>query len=310
MGRLNPAPRGRHVTAARTNTAEPRDAGAHHDSVVSALIGWGIAELRDLPWRATRDPWSILVSEVMLQQTSVARVLPKYGPFMERFPEPAALAAAPLGDALALWQGLGYPRRCRNLREAASRIVAVHGGAVPSDLTGLLALPGVGAYTARAVLAFAHGADVAVVDTNVSRVLSRLGGSAMTARQLQDSADALVPVAMGWEWNQMIMELGARICTARAPRCEVCPLRAHCVWCGEGDDPAPRSAGASRPQGRFEGSDRQARGRAMRSVSPAGVPRDVVVAAMGVDAGRAERLIEALVAEGLMVERGGLLATP
>lgn len=292
MGRLNPDP------------------SARHDSVVAALIGWGISELRDLPWRATRDPWSVLVSEVMLQQTSVARVLPKYGPFMERFPDPASLVEAPLGDALALWQGLGYPRRCRNLREAAIRIVTEHGGNVPSDLKSLLALPGIGAYTARAVLAFAHGADVAVVDTNVSRVLSRLAGSAMTARQLQDRADELVPVAMGWEWNQMIMELGARICTARSPRCDACPLTDHCNWRGEGDDPAPRSAGASRPQARFEGSDRQARGRAMRAVSGAGVPRQVVVGAMGVDVERAERLITALVAEGLMVEHGGLLAPP
>jgi len=282
----------------------------HRDAVSSALIGWGLAGLRELPWRTTSDPWSILVSEVMLQQTSVSRVLPKYADFIGRFPDPAALAAAPLGEALELWRGLGYPRRCRNLRDAATLICDSHGGVVPSTLGALLALPGVGAYTARAVLAFAHRADVAVVDTNVSRVLSRLENRSMTARELQDTADSLVPRGMGWEWNQMIMDLGARICTARGPMCGRCPLAGTCAWRGLGDDPARSSAGASRPQGRFEGSDRQARGRAMRAVSATGVPRREVVAAMGVEPERAERLIAALVAEGLMVERGDSVAAP
>lgn len=280
------------------------------DELVESLIAWGITELRDLPWRATRDPWAVLVSEVMLQQTSVGRVLPKYDAFLARFPSPASLAEAPLGAALELWQGLGYPRRCRNLREAATIIVRDHGGVLPTDLDALLALPGVGAYTARAVQAFAHGIDAAVVDTNVSRVLSRLDGRSMSARQLQSRADSLVPTAMAWEWNQMIMDLGARICTARTPACQVCPVSAHCAWRGEGCDPAPGSAGASRPQGRFEGSDRQARGRAMRAVSTTGTPREAVVEAMGVDHVRAERLIGALVGEGLMVERNGMLASP
>ena len=277
---------------------------------MSSLIAWGITELRDLPWRATRDPWAVLVSEVMLQQTSVARVLPKYEAFLERFPNPAALAEAPLGEALILWQGLGYPRRCRNLREAAAQLVADHGGTLPSDIEALLALPGVGAYTARAVLAFAHGVDAAVVDTNVSRVLSRLAGRSMTARELQARADSLVPTGMAWEWNQMIMDLGARICTARTPTCETCPVREQCEWQGKGADPAPGSAGASRPQGRFEGSDRQARGRAMRAVSGPGVARDSVIEAMGVDPERANKLIDALVNEGLMVDDDGLLAPP
>lgn len=266
--------------------------------------------MRDLPWRSTRDPWRVLVSEVMLQQTSVARVLPKYAAFVERFPDPASMASAPLGEALELWQGLGYPRRCRNLREAATVIVGEHAGQVPAELDALLALPGIGAYTARAVLAFAHGVDAAVVDTNVSRVLSRWDGRSMTARQLQERADSLVPVGMAWEWNQMIMDLGARICTARSPRCADCPTAGDCAHGGRGEDPAVRSAGASRPQGRFEGSDRQARGRAMRAVSAVGVPRRAVIEAMCVDAVRAERLIADLVGEGLMVERDGLLAHP
>ena len=152
------------------------------EEIVAALLPWGGTELRDLPWRRTRDPWAVLVSEVMLQQTSVGRVLPKYEAFMKAFPSPAALAAAPLGDALQLWQGLGYPRRCRNLRDAATVIARDHGGEVPATLGQLLALPGVGQYTARAVLAFAHGSDAAVVDTNVSRVLSRLDNAPMSAR--------------------------------------------------------------------------------------------------------------------------------
>lgn len=292
MGRLSPAPKRR------------------DDALVSALIAWGMSELRDLPWRATRDPWAVLVSEVMLQQTSVARVLPRYGVFIERFPDPVALAGAPLGEALELWQGLGYPRRCRNLREAAVTVVRDHGGRVPGDLESLLALPGIGAYTARAILAFAHGVDAAVVDTNVSRVLSRVDGRSMSARELQSRADSLVPAGMAWEWNQVLMDLGARICTARTPGCDRCPVRAQCDWRGVGADPAPASAGASRPQGRFEGSDRQARGRAMRAVSAPGVPRDRVVEAMGVDGERAGKLIAALIGEGLMVERDGLLALP
>ena len=283
-----------------------------HDRIAVGLIEWGSASLRDLPWRRTADPWHVLVSEVMLQQTSVARVLPKYGAFIDAYPTPAALAVAPLGDALALWSGLGYPRRCRNLREAAAAIVTRHDGAMPTTLEELLALPGIGQYTARAVLAFAHRADVAVVDVNVSRVLSRLEGRPLKARELQLLADSLVPKGLGWEWNQVMMDFGARHCTVRAPQCGACPVRRQCRWHGDGDDPAPASAGASRPQGRFEGSDRQARGRALRAVGDGARPERQVIAAMGLvdDGARARRLLAALIDEGLLVRDRGSLRLP
>lgn len=268
--------------------------------------------MRDLPWRRTSDPWHVLVSEVMLQQTSVARVLPKYDAFITEFPTARALADAPLGEALALWSGLGYPRRCRNLRDAATAIAHEHDGRMPDTLGGLLALPGIGQYTARAVLAFAHRVDVAVVDVNVSRVLSRLEGRPMKARELQLFADELVPEGLGWEWNQVMMDFGARLCTVRNPSCGGCPVRRQCRWHGEGDDPAPVSAGASRPQGRFEGSDRQARGRAMRAVGDGTRSEAEVIALMGLDddRGRARTLIGALVDEGLLVRDGRNVRLP
>ncbi|MFM8600590.1 MAG: A/G-specific adenine glycosylase [Actinomycetota bacterium] len=286
------------------------------ERIVAALLPWGGTELRDLPWRRTRDPWAVLVSEFMLQQTSVARVLPKYGAFMHAFPLPGRLASAPLGEALQLWQGLGYPRRCRNLRDAAAVIVGEHGGDVPSTLEGLLALPGVGQYTARAVLAFAHGADAAVVDTNVSRVLSRLDNSPMNARRLQARADALVPQGQAWEWNQVMMDLGARVCTARSPSCASCPVARQCLWRAASrdgaPDPAPSSAGASRPQARFEGSDRQARGNAMRALAAGCLGEADVIAAMGLthDDARARRLVDDLVREGLAARDGGVFRLP
>lgn len=280
------------------------------DRLVSALLAWGATSLRDLPWRRTTDPWWVLVSEVMLQQTSVSRVVPKFEAFVEAFPAPLDLASAPLADALALWQGLGYPRRCRNLQLAATAIVENHGGCVPSNLGDLLALPGVGAYTARAVLAFAHRVDVGVVDTNVSRVVSRLDGRSMTARELQTRADEFVPSGLAWEWNQVLMDLGARVCTARAPRCIDCPVRDGCSWKGVGDDPAPASAGASRPQARFEGSDRQARGRAVRALTSGERSFVDLVEAMGVDRDRAARLLAALVADGLAVNFDGNYSLP
>ena len=284
------------------------------EEIVAALLEWGGGELRDLPWRRTRDPWAVLVSEVMLQQTSVARVLPKYGPFMEAFPTPHALAGAPLGGALLLWQGLGYPRRCRNLHAAAAAIVSGHGGTMPVTLEGMLSLPGVGQYTARAVLAFARAADVAVVDTNVSRVLSRLEGRAMRAAELQSRADELVPRGSAWEWNQVMMDFGARQCTARSPQCGACPVAAHCEWQGspEAADPAPASAGASRPQPRFEGSDRQARGRAMRALGVGPRTRGELASAMCLedDPVRAHALVDSLVSDRLVREEDGLVRLP
>jgi len=283
---------------------------------VRRLVRWFRDEGPDLPWRRTRDRWAILVSEVMLQATPVSRVLPYYDAWMRRWPRADDLAADPVGEAIAAWQGLGYPRRCRNLRDAASVIARDHAGDVPATLEGLLALPGVGQYTARAVLAFAHGTDAAVVDTNVSRVLSRLDNAAMSARESQRVADAALPAGRAWEWNQVIMDLGARVCTARNPSCGSCPLARQCRWRAASRDgaadPAPASAGASRPQARFEGSDRQARGRAMRALAAGCRPEADVIAAMGLDhdTARARRLVDDLVREGLAARDGGVLSLP
>ena len=281
-----------------------------NDRIAVALLKWGSDTLRDLPWRRTRNPWHVLVSEVMLQQTSVARVLPKFEAFINEFPAPHDLASAPLGDALRLWSGLGYPRRCRNLREAARVLHEEFNGEFPESVDVLLTLPGVGQYTSRAVLAFAFEHDVAVVDTNVSRVLSRLEGRALKAKELQVLADSFVPQGLGWEWNQVMMDFGARHCTARQPQCAQCPLRQLCVWKGEGVDPAPASAGASKPQGRFEGSDRQARGRAMRAVADGVTTLAALAKTMGVEEDRARSLVSALVDEGLLVRSGKRFTLP
>ena len=184
-----------------------------------AVLTWGLPRLRDLPWRRTRDGWAILVAEVMLQQTQAERVVPKWRSFLDRFPTPAACADASLGEILRLWQGLGYPRRARNLRGAAVAIVERHGGDVPEELDALLALPGIGAYTARAVHVFAFEHDDAVVETNIARLLARVVGERLTAKRVQAFADDLVPGGDGWAWNQVLMDLGATVCRpARAAR--------------------------------------------------------------------------------------------
>ena len=281
-----------------------------HDRIASALIEWGSGSLRDLPWRRTNDPWRVLVSEVMLQQTSVARVMPKYEAFLEAFPTPAALAQAPLGEALRLWSGLGYPRRCRNLQATAVVLHEQFDGRMPASLEELLALPGIGQYTARAVLAFAHRIDVAVVDVNVSRVLSRLEGVPMKARALQEFADELIPEGLAWEWNQVMMDFGARHCTVRAPKCDTCPARRECRYKGVGEDPAQLSAGVSKPQARFEGSDRQARGRAIKAVSSGAMNINDVVEVMRVEEQRALALIASLVNEGLLQRTDVMITLP
>jgi A/G-specific adenine glycosylase len=283
---------------------------SRNDRIAAGLIEWGSGSLRDLPWRRTNDAWRVLVSEVMLQQTSVARVMPKYEAFLEAFPTPGALAEAPLGDALRLWSGLGYPRRCRNLQATAVVLHEQFDDQMPSSIDELLKLPGIGQYTARAVLAFAYRLDVAVVDVNVSRVLSRLEGVPMKARELQTFADELVPQGLGWEWNQVMMDFGARQCTVRTPLCDSCPVRAQCKYKGAGDDPAQLSAGVSKPQPRFEGSDRQARGRALRAVVAGSLSIADVIETMRIDEDRAEKLVASLVREGLLQRTGNTITLP
>ena len=257
-----------------------------------AVLAWGAHDLRDLPWRRERDPWRILVAEVMLQQTQANRVIPKWTAFLDAFPTPAACAEASLADVLRLWQGLGYPRRARNLHAAAATVVDRHAGRLPDDLHALSALAGIGPYTARAVLAFAFERDVAVVDTNIARILARTTGERLSAKRAQAVADELVPTGAGWLWNQVFMDLGAGVCRP-APTCEVCPLTSMCAWFVGGlrdPDPAVGSAGVSTRQAPFEGSDRQARGRVLKALGAGAQPRGSFDA----------RIVDSLVADGLV----------
>ncbi len=272
------------------------------------VLTWGLPRLRDLPWRQTRDPWAVLVSEVMLQQTQVPRVIPKWHAFLDAFPTTEVCAAAPLGDVLRLWQGLGYPRRARNLHAAAAAVEQL--GMFPATLEGLLALPGVGAYTARAVLAFAFEADAAVVDTNIARIFARYHGRRLTTREVQRLADDAAPLGDAWAWNQCLMDLGAVLCRPTSPSCADCPLAGSCAWHGEGEDPAVGSAGVSRTQARFDGSHRQARGRLMKALSQSAVRRSDAAIVMQRDRNTADALVTALVAEGLVVCQGELLQLP
>ena len=195
------------------------------------LLSWFKENARDLPWRRTRDPYAILVSEVMLQQTQVDRVLPYYTRFLERFPSVQVLAAAPTSDVIRIWSGLGYNRRAVNLQRAARAVVDGRGGAFPEDPADLKKLPGIGAYTAGAIAAFAFERDVAFLDTNMRRVISRVIFGTESARESDviESAAALLPPGQGWIWNQALIEFGALQCTARRPACIFCPLRNECA---------------------------------------------------------------------------------
>jgi A/G-specific adenine glycosylase len=277
------------------------------------VLGVSRSGLRPFPWRETRDPWSVLVSEVMLQQTQAKRVVAPYLRFLDRFPTVSACADAGLGPVLDAWAGLGYNRRARHLHQAALAIVDRHGGAVPTDLRALRALPGVGAYTARAVLVFAFERHAAVVDVNVRRVLSRaVAGAPLSLGAAQVLADALVVPGRAWEWNQAIMEIGAALCSARAPACGRCPLASSCAWCNA-DESVPDPAPPSSTQTRFEGSDRQGRGRLVDALRSGPVPPRRLRAVCGwpEDPERARRVADALVAEGLARRaRGNVLLLP
>ncbi|CAN5905159.1 A/G-specific adenine glycosylase [soil metagenome] len=272
-----------------------------------ALLGWFSRRRRELPWRHTRDPWAVLISELMLQQTQVTRVQPRYDAFLARWPTPAACAAAPLGDVIAAWAGLGYNRRAVALHRCAQVLTADHEGRLPADLVSLMALPGVGPYTARAVLAFAFERDdVGVLDTNASRVLARWSGRTLGRVDAQTRADAAVPNGEGWAWNQAMLDLGATTCRSRRPDCEACPVSDWCAWRAAGNpwpDPAVGSAGASGTQSRFEGSDRQGRGRLIDALRNGPVPVAALAEVMGWpdDPIRSARVAADVAGEGLAV---------
>jgi A/G-specific adenine glycosylase len=284
----------------------------------AALLEWGAGARRDLPWRRTRDPWAVLVSELMLQQTQVSRVVPAYTAFLVRFPTPAACADAPVGDVVRAWGGLGYNRRAVSLHRAAVAVVDRFAGSVPAGLDELLDLPGVGPYTARAVLAFAWDADVGVVDTNAARVLARaVAGRPLGSLEAQSLADAVVPESRGWAWNQAVLDLGATVCRRRYPRCHGCPLAAAlaCAWAAGGHaspDPAEGSAGVGGRQAAFPGSDRQGRGRLVDALRRGPVALAAVAPACGWpdDPDRAAGVASDLVHEGLAVVDGDQLRLP
>lgn len=216
----------------------------------SALLAWYAVHRRDLPWRRTRDPYRIWVSEVMLQQTRVAAAIEHYQQFIKAFPDVGALAAAAEAEVLAIWSGLGYYRRARMLHQAARVVVADHGGAVPETAAKLLTLPGVGGYTAAAVASIAFGEALAVVDGNVQRVLARVAGWSAGERgfdsRVRNLADQLLESMHPGDYNQAIMELGATVCLPRAPLCLACPWQPWCATRGEHPMPARPAAKVER----------------------------------------------------------------
>ena len=269
------------------------------------VLAWYSANARDLPWRRPGvTPWSVLVSEIMLQQTPVSRVIPAHRAWLDRWPGPPALAADPPGEAVRQWGTLGYPRRALRLHQTAAILTARHGGQVPPSRDALLALPGIGNYTAAAVAAFAFGQRHAVLDTNVRRVLARLAAgkqfpapqpSAAESRLAESLLPASPPVAA--RWSVAVMELGALTCTAARPRCAECPVAAHCAWLAAGQPAAP----SRRPGQRYAGTDRQCRGRLLAVLRDSSTP--VRLERFDVawpDTAQMARALDGLVADGLV----------
>jgi A/G-specific adenine glycosylase len=282
------------------------------------LTAWYAVNARDLPWRRPgAGAWPILVSEFMLQQTPVSRVLPAYEAWLARWPTAAALASATPADAVRQWGRLGYPRRAIRLHGCAEAITARHGGQVPASIAELRALPGVGSYTAAAVASFAFGQRHAVLDTNVRRVLARLvTGSDLSPRSSASAAEArlaesLLPPAAAKRaatWSVAVMELGALVCTAARPACDRCPLAADCAWRLNGSPPAKQR----RPAQRYEGTDRQCRGAVLAVLRAAPGPVPVrTLDACWPDDGQLTRVLATLLADRLASEhQGGLIGLP
>lgn len=284
--------------------------------LATPLIAWYRLNARDLPWRRPGfGAWGVLVSEFMLQQTPVNRVIPHLEAWLARWPTPSALAAEAPAEAVHQWANLGYPRRALWLHRAATEIRDRHGGVVPRDVDDLLALSGIGDYTARAVAVFAYGERHPVVDTNTRRVLARaIGGRAQPgppSRRDLTAMDAVLPAEpeAAAIVNAAAMELGATVCTARAPRCDACPVSDRCAWRGAG---YPDTGDERRRQARYEGSDRQARGavlKELRDAAPQPVRIDDVIAGWP-DERQRDRAIDSLIADGLAEASHDLLRLP
>jgi A/G-specific adenine glycosylase len=281
-----------------------------------AIVDWYATAARDLPWRRPDvDAWAVLVSEVMLQQTPVARVEPVWRDWMARWPTPGHLAAVSPADVIRAWGKLGYPRRALRLREAAVAVVERHGGVVPADVDALEALPGIGTYTARAVACFGYGQPQPVVDTNVRRVVARLvhGQAEAGNARASDLADitALTPAdpARATRFSVAAMELGALVCVAGTPRCGACPVRGRCAWVRAG---SPAYDGPPRRVQKFAGTDRQVRGRLLDVLRAAHAP----VPASDLDAAWADpvqrsRCLDSLLTDGLVEQtEDGLFTLP
>ncbi len=331
------------VTMEKTETAL-----AETEPIRLRLFDWWSRYARDLPWRFGRTtPWGVLVSEVMSQQTQMSRVVPYWTAWMRVWPDAASLAAAPKAEVITAWGRLGYPRRALRLQECARQVAGQYADRLPRDYDQLVALPGIGDYTASAVMSFAYGERIAVIDTNIRRVLSRVflgrestgGAASREERQLawqvlpedEDSevsdhhvngddslgtADPQIRSAAWREppsarWNQAVMELGATVCVARKPACDICPLAGHCRFLKAGLPGL--GAGRTRPRQRFAGTDRQIRGsilQALRQASGAPVSRKDLKSLCD-DEIRLDRCIASLDEDGLLeIGQDGLLSLP
>ncbi len=287
-----------------------------HRTVVRRVLAWYAEHARDLPWRRPEaTPWQVMVSEFMLQQTPVERVREPWRVWVERWPTPAALAAAPSGEAVRAWGRLGYPRRALRLHRAAVAITDEHDGQVPAERTTLRTLPGVGSYTAAAIASFAFGAREVVLDTNVRRVLARLDGgvafpaAGQTVAELAAAA-AFLPEqpARAARWAVAVMELGALVCVARAPRCDVCPLQDLCAWRAAG---YPAWDGPPRRGQSYDGTDRQCRGALLAVLRSSDEPVGLAeLADAWPDTTQRSRCLASLTADGLVVPAEGGVALP
>ena len=301
-------------TRGRPASGDVRSADQSQRVIVDAVVAWYADNARDLPWRRPgTSAYAILVSEVMAQQTPVERVIPSWHRWLELWPTPAALAEASPAEVLRIWDRLGYPRRALRLREAAIACVESHGGEIPTTYDELVVLPGVGDYTAGAVLAFAYGQPAVVLDTNVRRVLARaLDGverprPSVTVAERQRSRDLLPEdAATAATWAQAVMELGALVCTASRPSCDACPIAAQCAWVAAGAPtgpvPAPRAQG-------YAGTDRQVRGLIMALLRSCDMATQEQVDALWPDTTQRDRALDSLLSDGLVERLNGRVAT-